>query len=295
MARGPAADIVAVLVLYRCPPDRSPALVSLARAWDRRPDAGLGLRLVVYDNSPSPQRVTLPLPFRHEYIHDADNGGLAAAYNRALAADPGGGWQWLLLLDQDSCLADDFFVATAAALAAIAGDDAVVAVVPWASNHGVPISPARLTRWGRIVPLRRPCPGPCRGRTTGINSGTLLRKRFLRGIGGFDPRFRLDYLDHWLFAEIDRRGGRVYASGATIDHDLSIGSAVAPVSPGRYRSVLRAETRFYRDCLGPTATRYHLLALVGRIGRQLLTGRRGLAGVTARHLLAVVRDRWQTD
>ncbi len=283
--------IIAVAVLHQCRPDQSPAIVSLARSWEQSPVKGLGLKLIVYDNSPESQPMPVLPPFEHQYVHDAANGGLAAAYNFALGSDPGGQYQWLLLLDQDSDLPANFIFLTAQALSEAGRSGEVAAIVPEAVHDGRPLSPALLQWWGGVKPIRRPVPGICPGPVTAINSGALLRKTFLSEIGGFNEQFRLDYLDHWLFAEINRRGKKICLSKAVINHDLSIWHRSGSVPPERYRSILEAETLFYRACLKRSIFKYHLLNLAVRAGRQYLSGERQLSRLTIRHLNEIVANR----
>jgi len=285
-------NIIAVVVLYQCRPDQSPTIATLVRSWAQSPAQAMELKLIVYDNSPESQPMSVPLPFDHQYVHDAANGGLAAAYNYALGSDPGGRHQWLLLLDQDSSLPDDFVALTAGALTAIDQDQGVAAVVPQVLHQdGRPVSPARL-QWGwNIWPMTIPAGSICRKPITAINSGTLLRKSFMEEIGGFNPLFKLDYLDHWLFAEIYRRGKTACVSGAVVVHDLSIRQSFQTVSEERYQSILDAETLFYRTCLKHSKLKYHLIALTYRAAKQGLSGKRQLGRLTARHLCQIVTNR----
>jgi GT2 family glycosyltransferase len=281
-------NITAVVVLYQLLPDQSPTIASLVRSYARIRGNGPGLKLLVYDNSPRPQTLNLSLSFEHRYVHDSLNGGLAAAYNCALDSDPGGESQWLLLLDQDSTLPDDFLEEVFKALNLIGMDEGVAAVVPKILQRDRPISPA-LVKGGRVRPLKAPPAGISRENLTAINSGALGRKTFLAEIGGFNRQFRLDYLDHWLFSEIGRRGKKVYVTGAVVVHDLSVGNE-GPVSAGRYLSILRSETLFYREYAGPGNFPCHLGNLVWRSTRQLLKGRWKLFLATARHLLRALAN-----
>jgi len=286
--KGQGMNITAVVVLYHLRPDQSPTIATLVRSFERIRGSGPGLNLIIYDNSPKPQQVDIPLPFEHRYVHDALNGGLAAAYNYALNSDPGGDGQWLLLLDQDSTLPDNFLEEVFKALNLIGMDDGVAAVVPKILQRRRLISPA-LVKGGRVQPVKNIEPGVSRENLTALNSGALLRKNFLIGIGGFNQQFRLDYLDHWLFSEIKRRGKKVCVTGAVIGHDLSIGNS-GPVPPGRYLSILRSETLFYREYAGAGNFPWHLGNLALRSFRHLLMGRWNLSLMTARHFYRVLAN-----
>ncbi len=285
--------ILGVVVLYKCPPGQAPAIETLERSWSSYGKGGLELCLMVYDNSPLMQRTKKSFPFAVKYLHDAANSGLAAAYNKALSTDLGNGPQWLLLLDQDTRLPDDFWEHVAAALNAIGGEERVKAVVPRVSHQGHPVSPARFSGLGRIRPIPSPSTGMCLSRITAINSGTLVRKSFVEGLGGFDGRFRLDYLDHWLFAEIGRSLGYSYVSGAEVEHDLSIYGPSPRLSSERYRMLLAAEQRFYGRYMGLLANLWHVLSLAVRSFRQLASGQRANGRCTLEHLIKVVGRNWE--
>jgi len=60
--------------------------------------------LFIYDNSPSPHT---PPEGVARYIHDPSNGGLGCAYNTACRYAEAEGYDWLLLLDQDTTFPPD--------------------------------------------------------------------------------------------------------------------------------------------------------------------------------------------
>ena len=164
----------------------------------------------------------------------------------------------------------------------------MAAVVPKIFQGGRPISPA-LVEWGRVRPVKNIEAGIGQTGLTAINSGALVRTIFLKGIGGFNQQFKLDYLDHWLFSEIKRRGKKVYVTGAVAGHDLSIGNQ-SPVTPGRFRSIRAAETLFYREYAGGWNFTCHVLNLVLRSFRYLLKGRWNYSLMTARHFLRILAN-----
>src|ERR1700722_11755188 len=99
--------ILAIVVLYKQAPAESHALSSFFRILNERPQMAGHFSLVVYDNSPHSHEVADTFPV--DYVHDPSNGGLAAAYNYALGRAEGAGYEWLLLLDQDTTLTSEFF------------------------------------------------------------------------------------------------------------------------------------------------------------------------------------------
>ena len=87
-------DILFVLVLYKCPLEASKSFQSLLAHQQTTHS-----HIFVYDNSPYVQHTDCAVA---HYIHDTENGGLGKAYNSACQYAREHGYQWLLLLDQDT-------------------------------------------------------------------------------------------------------------------------------------------------------------------------------------------------
>ena len=95
----------------------------------------------------------------------------------------------------------------------------------------------------------------------------MLRVSAVKGIGGFDEEFPLDYLDHVTFRKLRRRGGHINVLQATLYHALSLnvdGEAKFenPNFLRRYWPYMRAEHRFYRRFATPRQA-------LGHYGRSL--------------------------
>src|ERR1700722_5969528 len=104
----PTSSILAVVVLYNCELSRSHSLSSLIELLNANPELARRFSLIVYDNSPQAQSPVSGADFPTHYVHDPTNGGLASAYNFALARAEAEAREWLLLLDQDTTLTRDF-------------------------------------------------------------------------------------------------------------------------------------------------------------------------------------------
>ncbi len=98
------SSILSVIVLYNCELAQSLSFSSLLQIVNANPELAKHLSLILYDNSPQPQSHATSAGFPTCYIHDPSNGGLAAAYNFALARAESEEREWLLLLDQDTTL-----------------------------------------------------------------------------------------------------------------------------------------------------------------------------------------------
>ncbi len=241
--------ILAVATLYRQPPAKSHALISLTRILKEDPELATHFALLVYDNSPASQE--LPFDFPLHYAHDPANGGLAAAYNYALANAESAGYEWLLLLDQDTKLTRSFLRELIACAQSVRAQDHVTAIVPKLMVHGVIQSPAehfidymrhQFTR--SLYTLNKEV-GVQPGRISAYNSGSALYVPALRLSGGFPTDFWLDYLDHAVFHQLSARGGQVYVLPSVLEHDLAESDLHArPI--WRFRNVLAAQTLFVK-------------------------------------------------
>jgi len=172
---------------------------------------------------------------------------------------------WLLLLDQDSELSEDFLVVLKREIADAALHWEIAAIVPVVKDGRAIISPRRVFP-GWTVPI--PGPGPGRGEITAINSGAAIRVSELKRLGGFNSAFWLDYQDYWLFHALAQGGGRVLVSRNVLHHRLSVLDYPGSVSVTRYANILDAEMRFvngYRPWLERPVL---LLRLACRLFRQ---------------------------
>jgi GT2 family glycosyltransferase len=201
------------------------------------------IKIVAYDNSPGPESQEIPPGV--EYVGDLANGGVTAAYNHALKRARLAGADWLWLLDQDTQLTADFWVRTGEAVAA--ADASVMAIVPRVWDGGRLVSPTRI-KWGDVQrPLAAHEQGRCDFEVAAIGSGVLVRCEFLERMGGFDPKYWLDSADRKLFAQIWETGGRVFVSGATLHHELSVFDFDNRVSETRYGDILKYEWLFQQE------------------------------------------------
>ena len=133
--------ILSILVLYECQAHESQTIRSLQRAYKERPQAFGSFKLIIYDNSPEPQRESLEFPFKHEYVHNPANEGVSAAYNYALQVAKRKDYDWLLLLDQDTDLPEDYISKLSNIISDPICDNNVAAIVPTCCKSQIPGSP----------------------------------------------------------------------------------------------------------------------------------------------------------
>lgn len=234
-----SAIVYAVLVRYKLPLAESPAWQSLQLLAQALPE-GCVPHLLMFDNSPQPQHPgasTFPV----EYISNPANTGLTPAYNAACKRAVEGGFQWLLLLDQDTTLTAGYWSELTATLPSLPAS--VAAVMPQLIENGRTHSPTRLPRLThRPVHSTGLLPYP----VTAYNSAAVLRVSALEALGGFDERFPMEYADHALFAGLQHKGYNMWIMAAQLPHALSTAQPLATVSPARYAAMLRAEWRYHQ-------------------------------------------------
>ncbi len=249
-----SAALTVVIVLYKRSAEESEAFHSLQHILaDPRTAPGCDtIHLLLYDNSPAPQS-TPAVDFAGElhYIHDPLNGGLAAAYNYALAQARREDSEWLLLLDQDTTVTHAFVDALLLAIREHAADRAVSAIVPLLEMNGRIYSPEASFFYHlrhqfphpQDYPVARNASGVQTTRLNAYNSGAAIRVSALERIGGFPADFRLDYLDHAVFHRLQQQGGTLHILPVLLQQQLSHNDLNA-VPFSRHRSVLESQIRF---------------------------------------------------
>jgi GT2 family glycosyltransferase len=248
LPRAARASILAVIVLYKIVPLACPSLNTLLRAAARAKALGndsFDLSILLVDNTP--ERTAVPeLPPDVDYLPCPQNLGLANAYNRALALAVERGCDWLLTLDQDTDLPEDFLAKLSSVMEEVAGNLEVAAIVPRVSAGTTSLSPnyfhlGALPKW--FAPGFTGVPAPS---VFAFNSAASVRVVALQQMGGYDPYFWLDNSDACMFRKLHKLGKRVWVAGdIEVDHEFSMKAMQARVSPWRYEHVLLAESAFW--------------------------------------------------
>lgn len=233
--------IFAVVVLYGQRPRESLTVSTLAQSL--RANRSADCDVWVYDNSPPATHAAEELPEGFVYQRASANQGLYGAYEAARLAAAAMGCEWLLTLDQDTTLPENFFSAIEPGLKAAAGDPRIAAIVPHLAEGARFLSPAYVTI-GRPKPLSADFTGLPGREARAFNSAALLRVAALDAIGGFDPRFWLDHLDSWLHHQLFLHGWRMYVLPLRMEHHFSLLNYRERLSTGRLRNFLAAESAY---------------------------------------------------
>jgi GT2 family glycosyltransferase len=245
--------ILAIIVLYKMQIAASPTCRTLAEAMRAQPSLAGSIDLLLVDNSPEPQSVPrglFPEGLQPVYVHDRTNPGLARRYNYALAEASRSGATWLLLLDHDTTLTQQYCNQVETLAAQLAHNPRIVAAVPKLMTNRQMRSPHKPRFRESTYKFNTTSTGMVDGLIRAFNSGALMRVSAVEAIGGFPEAYWLDYLDHATLHRMQMRGGRLWVMDAFLEHDMSIlrpGKHLDPANAARHTNQLAAERRFYKE------------------------------------------------
>jgi GT2 family glycosyltransferase len=248
----PTSSILTIVVLYRCELAHSQSVSSLFKILREHPELAKHFSLLLYDNSPEPQDHTMRATFPTDYVHDPSNGGLATAYNFALARAEAEQCPWLLLFDQDTVLTEEFLFELVESAGTLHGQAQVGAIVPKLLVRGAIYSPEEnflhqvRHPYRSLRTVKKDAVGVQQGHLNAYNSGATLRVSAMRAIGGFPLQFWLDYLDHAVFRALFVGGFRIYVMRAQLVHNSSL-AEVTSLPLWRLRNILQAQTLFVKQ------------------------------------------------
>ena len=259
--------VLVILVLYCTKAEDSPAYRELDAAMQRTPAMAKRLTWMICDNSPYLQPP--PPAFAGLYVQDLMNAGLAKRYNLALQRASAEGYDWLLLLDQDTQLSEGYLSEILLLSTTLQDSKNIVAIVPKLVQRDQMLSPhLPLTfYWHKPEPIGLAHAGVLAPRVQAFNSGALLRTSALRAIGGFPEHFWLDYLDHATFYRLQAAGGKIFLMQAKLEHALSTNPVVRAreASVGQREANILKASRDYYWFYGSFGERFEFLRQLIRI------------------------------
>jgi GT2 family glycosyltransferase len=187
-------NILAVIVLYNTPLYKSKTYISLLY--------NNSLPLFIYDNSPVAQDITIKQSDRIIYIHNPENPGLSYAYNRAAEYARNNGFDWMLLLDQDTIFAENILSEYEEA---ISNNPGIKLFVPPIKVHNQKfLSPVRSKHRVSYLAKNVPSGVASLGEYSPVNSGMMILVDAFLAVGGYNEKVRIDYSD-FQFLERFRR------------------------------------------------------------------------------------------
>jgi GT2 family glycosyltransferase len=261
---------LAVIVLYKMKPVGSVSLRTLLAAISHLEKGQAGITILLYDNTPGGQDVGV-LPAGVQYKANVENGGLATAYNYALDIAHEKGCDWLLTLDQDTSLPLDFLSKLTGAAMLVALMDGVAAIVPCISSDGRVLSPFTLRKhWTITRHLPDGFIGVPPESVYAINSASAIKVSALRSVGGYDPRFDLDFSDLVIYLRLHSQNLGVFVAGDIhVEHEVSSYDLKRRSTPDRYERTCRAEEAAYDEWMGWLGGAVLTARLIHRLTYQL--------------------------
>lgn len=258
-------NLLAVIVIYNKEIEKSKTINSLLSAVNlNRHGIFKQFKLIIYDNSTYKQKISIEFPFKYQYTHNKKNEGVAKAYNFACEVAMKENYEWIMLLDQDSTLHENYFTMISDALEKNHNNIDIVAFVPKIFHGKTMFSPAKVL-WGgvhRHIDVSHV--GVYPKEIMSIGSCTVVRSSFIFEIGDFNEEFWLDCLDRWLFKTIYSRGKKVFVIDAFVTHELSVLDFNNLMNEKRYINQLKYETIFMKSYKSTFENIFFLVRLLRR-------------------------------
>ncbi len=254
-------SIEIVIVLYQCSLEESVTFQSLS---EHLKNTATDCELIIYNNDVS-QKIEHS---EHIVVNSEENRKLEGAYNFALKRAAESGRNWILLLDQDTKIPDNYFSEVERLFSGEVLDD-LVAVVPKLVSNGKVISPVFVSSLMRFE-KELETDGYTYERINALNSLSLFNVQFIQSIGGFSKDFPFDFHDHWCYNQVYNHQKSVYVLDVTSEHESSFVEFEKNVSPDRYRLFLNTESRFIRNETGLKVFIFYKMKLIMRSLKQLI-------------------------
>lgn len=247
-----------VIVLYKMTASESKTVQSLEQLLSSADYPELR-QIYLIDNSPTKNQPEQLAP-RFSYQWQAENSGLAKAYNDVWPQSVKAGCKWLVTLDQDTELNAAYLQKMISAQKNAAEQTALIAPIIYDQKQQIsPVFTTNLRPLHNILPTS----GNYTKDVMAINSGLAVALDFLAVCGGYNEEFPLDYLDHWLSWQVFQTNQTLQVLAVTIEHELSV-LTPKTLSHERYQKILAAETHFYQT--------YHVAQLPAFKKQLLLRG-----------------------
>jgi hypothetical protein len=232
------------VVLYRTVPQESETVRGVVSALRSSADLRAAYELLLWDNTPealaAPPRLDVPC----QYQHATTNNGVAGAFNGAMDVCINNGYQWMLMLDQDTEVTSEYLMGMLHHRDTIGADSRIAAIAPLLFHGDFQLSPQQVLRF-RHAPVT---PKPARilgGEAFAANSGVLIRVAALSAIGGYSVDFWLDHSDMYVFHQLHLQGKAIYlATDLHLQHSMTMLDYDGQMTPERYDNFLHAEQAF---------------------------------------------------
>ena len=230
--------LLIVLVTYKTTLEQSSSYQTLLC---HRHALTIPYQILIYNNSPE---VKMHTEDDITIFTSGKNDMLSGAYNYALEEAQKKNFEWMMLLDQDSELTEEYLLMVNDKIQS--HDSQVTAYVPSLAHNGRFISASVYNSeagpfWGtkpaKSSDLKE------NQYITAVNSCSVIRTQALVSIGGFSEDFPLDYSDLWYYYQFYKKRYKIELLPIQMDHNLSILS-LPDMGLERYKEYMKACARF---------------------------------------------------
>lgn len=171
----------------------------------RNYDEDCQLFLSVYDNTDYNDWDIMQFFPHHEnisinYHRDSLNSGIAAAFNHFAELANKQNLEWVVFLDQDTRLPNDFFSIYSEKISTT--DKQILFPKIYVGDNL--FSPSYY-KWYRTFKIKNILPEIILNNVTAINSGMLIKTDFYLSNGGYNKNLRIDFCDHDFIERINNR------------------------------------------------------------------------------------------
>lgn len=234
-----------IIVLYKTKLEDSLTYKTIKSKIDKLKN--LRKKILIYNNSPE-----IEIPLSNDYVlhTPTENLMLAGAYNYALEDAERGGYKWLLLLDQDTEITEEYFIELNNFLVSPESNNYDV-ILPILRSREYYLSPLICRKdVGPFAYIRQVCSQDdlCSlhedSFIVGYNSVSLLSVAKLKQVSGFGEQFPLDMLDYYYYYRLSQINCKVYLLHVNLQQNLSLLEENAVMSKTRYNNYLFSSLKF---------------------------------------------------
>ncbi len=204
-----------VIVVYNVELKKSRTLQRLFLLQSNTPEFP---EILVYDNSLRAKYTEEYAPYITHYKHDPDNSGVAGAYNYALAFCKNRNYEWLILLDQDTDITQNYFDQVRKSIQKYPEANLFCPIVR--SDRSI-ISPTWFIAEKTVAPAKVRAGLVKSKYHTIINSGIVIQVNELEALEGYDVDLYLDFSDHYFFRQYKKRNKFFVVIDCEIVHNFS--------------------------------------------------------------------------
>lgn len=246
-------DLQIVIVLYQCDLDKCSSYQSLLK---HKKALDVQYKILIYNND---NTMVIEHVGGVQIVNDNQNNKLSGAYNYAYQKAKSENTKWLLLLDSDSALTEEYL----SVLSSFVKNDINLqygAAVPILHKNDIQLSPIVYNKKrgpflfykmynSEVKTNKNQC-------ISAFNSCSLLNMTAIERIGGFNNEYPLDMLDHCYYKELCKYNFPIFVFATKVEHDLSLNKkGNEMMSTNRYDNYLAAQKKL-ANSIGNTARFY---------------------------------------